>query len=105
MKDAPLSDLLIQASIKTENQLMDFFDSIWQDCPETGRSTVTFIILYQGGKIDHVTHVPRPVAQSIAEIYYNAAFTAGMALAHFRMLIHNVLNKYPDIVPEEAPLI
>ena len=28
-----------------------------------------------------------------------------MALAHFRMLIHELLNKYPDIVPEEDPLI
>ena len=31
--DAPVSDLLIQASIKTENQLMPFSDSSWQDCP------------------------------------------------------------------------
>ena len=28
-----------------------------------------------------------------------------MALAHFRMLIREFLNKDPDIVPEEAPLI
>ena len=28
-----------------------------------------------------------------------------MDLAHFRMLIHELLNKDPDIVPEEAPLI
>ena len=28
-----------------------------------------------------------------------------MALAHFRMLIHELLKKYPDIVPEEPPLI
>ena len=28
-----------------------------------------------------------------------------MALAHLRMLIHELLNKDPDIVPEEAPLI
>ena len=28
-----------------------------------------------------------------------------MALAHFRMLINELLNKYPDIVPEESPLI
>ena len=28
-----------------------------------------------------------------------------MSLAHFRMLIHEFLNKDPDIVPEEAPLI
>ena len=28
-----------------------------------------------------------------------------MALAHFRILIHELLNKYPDIFPEEAPII
>ena len=28
-----------------------------------------------------------------------------MDLAHFRMFIHELLNKDPDIVPEEAPLI
>ena len=28
-----------------------------------------------------------------------------MALSHFRMLIHELLNKDIDIVPEEAPLI
>ena len=28
-----------------------------------------------------------------------------MALAHFRILIHELLNKDTDIVPEEAPLI
>ena len=28
-----------------------------------------------------------------------------MYLAHFRMLIHEFLNKDPDIVPEEYPLI
>ena len=68
MKDAPLSDLLIQAIIKTENQLMAFYDSSWQDCPDTGISTGTYIIFYQGGPIDHGTHVPGPVAKSSAEI-------------------------------------
>ena len=28
-----------------------------------------------------------------------------MNVAHFRMLIHEFLNKDPDIVPEEAPLV
>ena len=28
-----------------------------------------------------------------------------MYLSHFRMLINELLNKDPDIVPEEAPLI
>ena len=84
---------------------MDSSDSSWQDCPDTGRSTGEYIIFYQGGPIDHGTHVPVPVARSSAESEYNAAFTAGMALAHFRMLIHELLNKDPGIVPEEYPFI
>ena len=63
------------------------------------------IIFYQGGPIDHGTRVPGPVTQSSVESEYNAACTSGMTLAHFRMLIHEFLNKDPDIVPEEAPLI
>ena len=39
LNDAPVFDLLRQASIKTKNHLMDFSDSSWQDCPDTGRST------------------------------------------------------------------
>ena len=88
MNDAPVTDMLIQASIKTKNHLMAFSDSSWQYFTENGRSTGSYIILYQGGPIDHGTHVPGPVDQSSAESEYNAAYTVGMALAHFRMLIH-----------------
>ena len=28
-----------------------------------------------------------------------------MALAHFRMLVHELLNEDPDMVPKEGPLI
>ena len=28
-----------------------------------------------------------------------------MDLAHFRMLVHELLNEYPDMVTKEAPLI
>ena len=84
---------------------MDFSDSGWKDCPDTGRSTGAYIIFYQGGPIDHGTHLPGPVAQSSAESEYHAAYTSGMALAHFRILIHELLNKDPDMVPKEAPLI
>ena len=105
MKDAPLSDLFRQAIIKTDNQLMAFSDSSWKYCPDTSRITGVYIIFYQGGSIDHGTHVPGTVAQSSAESGYNVACTAGMVLAHFSMLIHYFLNKDPDIVPEEAPLI
>ena len=54
---------------------------------------------------DHGTHVPGPVAQYNAESDYNAACTAGMDLAHFRMLVHELLNEDPDMVLNEAPLI
>ena len=63
MNDAPVTDLLRQANIKTKNHLMDFSGSSWQDFPDTGRSTGAYIIFYQGGTIDHDTHVPGPVAQ------------------------------------------
>ena len=64
MKYAPLSDLLIQAIIYTENQLMAFSDSSWKYCLDTGRSTGAYIIFYQYGPIDHGTHFPGPVSHS-----------------------------------------
>ena len=56
LNDAPVTDLFRQANIKTKNNLMPFSDSSWQDCPENGRSTGAYNILYQGGPIDHGTH-------------------------------------------------
>ena len=105
MNDATLTDLLIQASIKTENRLMNFSDSSQRYCPDTVRSTVSYIIFYQVGPIEHGTHFPGPVDKSIAESDYNEACTTGMSLAYFRMLIREFLNKNPDRVPQQAPLI
>ena len=105
MNGAPVSDLLRQTSIKTENQLMAFSNSSWQDCPDTGRSTGVYIIFYKRGPIEHDTHFIGPIDQSSAESEYNTKCTVGMDLAHFRMLIHEWLNKDKGIVPEEAPLI
>ena len=85
--------------------MIAFSDSSWQVFPDTRRSTGAHNIFYQGGSIDHGTHVPGPAAQSSAESEYNAACTVGMDLAHFRMLIHELLNKYQDIGPKEDPLI
>ena len=62
MKDAPLSELLRQAGIKTENQLMSFSYYSWKYCPDTGRSTGAYIIFYQGRPTYHGTHVLGPVA-------------------------------------------
>ena len=100
MNNAPVSDLLRQASIKTDKYLMDFSDSSWKYFSDTGISKVAYIIFYQSGPIYHGPHVPISVAQSSTEIEYNAAFTAGMDLAHFMMEIHEFFNKDTDIVPE-----
>ena len=66
MNGAPVTDLLRQASIKTENHFMDFPGSSWQYCPYTGRITGAYMIFYECGPIDYGTHVPVPVAQSSA---------------------------------------
>ena len=105
MKDAPLSDLLIQAIINTENQLMAFSDYSWKYFPDTSRITRAYNIFYQGGAIYDGKHVSGKFSQYIAESEYNTACTAGIALEHSRMLIHEFLNKYTDIVPEEGPII
>ena len=67
MKYETLSELLRQASINNENQLMDLPDSSCQYCPETSISTGSYIIFYQGRTIDHNTHVTLLVHQSSAE--------------------------------------
>ena len=65
INDSMVSDLLIQASINTDNQFMAFYHSSWEYCPYTGISTEAYIIFYQGGPIDYGAHVPAPVDQLI----------------------------------------
>ena len=93
LNDALVTDILRQANIKTKNHLMAFSGSSWQDFPDTERSTGAYIIFYQVGPIYHGTRVPGPVEKSSAESEYNASCTAGMDLAYFRMLIHELLNE------------
>jgi hypothetical protein len=103
--DAPLSDLLRGAGISTSYPVIGFSDSSWQDDPDTGRSTGCYIVFYQGGPVDHCTHVPTPVAQSSAESEYNAACTGCMSLAHFRVMNSELEGKQPDEVPSDPPLM
>ena len=68
LNDAPVTDLLIQANIKTNNNLMAFSDSSWQDFTDTGRSTEAYIIFYQGVPINHGTHVPGTVQNPVQTV-------------------------------------
>ena len=45
---------------------MGFTNYSWQDFPDTGRSIGEYILFYQVVPINHGTHVPVPVSQSIA---------------------------------------
>ena len=62
-------------------------------------------MIYQGGLIYHCTHITVPGSQYISESEYNAACTAGMALEKSTTLNNEVMNKYPNAVPEQAPII
>ena len=68
LNDAPVTYILRQANIKTKNNLMDFYDSSWQDCPETGRSIGAYIIFYQGGPIEHGTHVQDQLLNPVQKV-------------------------------------
>ena len=65
--DSPLSDLLKECIIKTDNQMIMLSDSIRKDCPDNGRSTRACIVFYQVGLIDHCTNALGPVYKSSAE--------------------------------------
>ena len=59
---------------------MAFSDFTWTDCTDTYIITGAYIIFDQGGPIEHSTHVPVPVYQSISESEYNTACTTGMTI-------------------------
>ena len=50
------------------------------------------MIFYQGGEIDHGTHVPGPFSKSSLESEYNAACTVVIDLAHLIILINELLK-------------
>ena len=78
---------------------MVFSDFRWQVFSDTVSSAWACIVFYQGWPIDHCTHVSGTVSLYIVESDYISAFTAGMDLAHFRMLKNELLNNDPDVVP------
>ena len=99
IEDAPLSEILRQEIIKTENQLMVFYDSIWKGLPYTGISKGAYILFYHGGTIYHCTPVKGKVSQYSADSAYNVSCTSVMAISHSRMINNELLNKDPNVVP------
>ena len=75
----PYSDLII------------FSDASWQDCPDTGRSTIGYMIFRNGALIEANSTMPIPIAMSTSEAEYLAACSATMATAHIRMLLYDMM--------------
>ena len=42
---------------------------------------------------------------TVMKFYYNGACTALMALSKFIIINNELMKKYPDLVPEQSPLI
>ena len=80
MNNIPYSDLAL------------ITDASWADCPDTGRSTVGYLLFWQGALIEANTSVPTPIAQSSAEAEYLSACCGAMAAAHIRMIIYDLLH-------------
>ena len=78
---------------------MVFYDSRWKDFTDTVRSAGAYIMFYQGGSIDHCTHVPGPVSESSSESEYNTACTAVMYQAHFKIINIYFSKKGTYVVP------
>jgi hypothetical protein len=88
--DSPVNTLLHTNDIRGHREIIAFSDASWQDCPDTGRSTVGHLIFYQGGIIAANSHVPKPTAMPTAEAEYMGAAAAGMTAAAIRMLLYDM---------------
>jgi hypothetical protein len=86
---SPVYKMCISQRIQPSDLLV-FTDASWQDCPDTGCSTVGYLIFYQGGIIDANSTVPTPVAMSSSEAELMGACTGCMAVAHIRMLLYDI---------------
>ena len=86
----PIHQILQTARVPISD-LVVFTDASWQDCPDTGRSTVGHLIFYNGALIDANSSMPSPVAMSSAESEYLSACNGAMAVAHIRMLVYDML--------------
>ncbi|MGH3053820.1 MAG: reverse transcriptase domain-containing protein [Gaiellaceae bacterium] len=102
--DSPVYSLLSQHNITTKRDLFAFSDSSWQDCPDTGRSTGSFLIFYKGGVVDHSSFLPDPVAMSSGEAEYNTACATCIAVAHLRMLTNKLITLSSSDPPNQEPV-
>ena len=95
---APVHKILLETGMPVIHDLVGMHDSSWQDCPDTGRSTGSYVHFAQGGPVDFAAYVPSPVAMSSVEAEWNAGATAGMAMSHLRMLYNELIGTETDMI-------
>ena len=86
---SPINELLRTHEIEIK-EIMSFSDASWQDCPDTGRSTIGYITTYQGGVISANSSVAIPIAMSSAEAEYMGACAAAMNTSVIRALLYDM---------------
>ena len=71
--------------------------SSWDDDYDTSRSTGGYIILFQGGPIDHSSNMPIPVSMISAEAEYNHSCLVCMATGNLHMTLNHIegVNEVP----------
>jgi len=100
-KNSPLGEMLARNNILTEEEIITFSDSSWQDCKDTARSTGSFATTCQAGLIDYSSFVPDPIAASSGEAEYNTASVAAMSVLHNRYVDLEMKNLGLEIMSNE----
>jgi hypothetical protein len=75
---------------KPHSNLTVFSNASWQDFPDTGRSTVGYMIFHNGALMEANSTMPTRIALSTLEAKYMATCSASMATAHIHMLLYNM---------------
>ena len=66
-------------------------DASWQDCPDTGHSTIRYMIFHDGILIKAHSTMPTPIAMSMSKAKYISACSISMANTHhICMLIYSM---------------
>ena len=91
IESSPLFQILKNNNLQiTEDTVVTFTDSSWNDCVDTGRSTCGNLAMTQGGAADCSSHLPVPVAMSSGEAEYISVAVACMNASHLRMLVYGL---------------
>jgi hypothetical protein len=100
-KLSPLYQLLADNNLKDygDYPMLLLADTSFQDCPDTSRSTGSFLLFLQGGVIDAASSMPSLISHSTCEAEYCNGSVATVAAMHSRKVFNEMIGR-----PTDAPL-